>query len=84
MKKNIHPINYNVCFTDISSGKHFLTQSTKKSKTIIEINNIKFYQFIIDISSDTHPIYTGKKRFVDTAGRIQNFNNKFKRKRFTS
>ncbi|MDR1458494.1 MAG: 50S ribosomal protein L31, partial [Puniceicoccales bacterium] len=68
-----------VCFIDISTGRRFLTMSTVRSKKKEVINDIEYDVIIKDVTSDSHPAYTGEKRFVDTAGRVEKFNSKFKR-----
>lgn len=78
MKKNIHPKVYNTCYEDISTGKQFLYKSTIKSKNTLIIEGIEYEYIKCDITSSSHPIYTGKNKFVDTAGRIEKFKNKFK------
>ncbi len=79
MKKGIHPVLYPVCFIDVSSGKKFFTQSTLKSKQQDIIDGIEYNIVYSDVTSDSHPVYTGEKRFVDTAGRVEKFNKKFSR-----
>lgn len=81
MKDDIHPESYPACFVDVSTGKKFISCSTKKTKKTEVIDGIEYQVFICDITSDTHPAYTGQTRFVDTAGRIQKFEQKFGRKR---
>lgn len=81
MRKNIQPEYNPVCFTDVSSGRRFLTRSTLKSKKKVTIDGVEYNEEICDVSMDTHPAYTGEKRFVDTAGRVEKFQNKFRRKR---
>lgn len=77
MKTGIHP-NYNaVCFVDIASGKKYLTRSTINTKQKEVIDGIEYGVIICDITMDTHPVYTGKKRFVDTAGRVERFQRRF-------
>jgi large subunit ribosomal protein L31 len=80
VKKDIHPKNYPACFIDVSTGKRFLTRSTAKSKKTETINGIEYQVFMNDVTSDSHPAYTGEKRFVDTAGRVEKFQNKFRRR----
>ncbi len=79
MKKGIHPENYRiVVFKDISSGEEYLTKSTMPTKDTIEWSDGNEYPLIkVEISSSSHPFYTGKMQFVDTAGRIDKFNKKF-------
>jgi large subunit ribosomal protein L31 len=81
MKKEIHPTNYRmVVFKDMSDGYEFLTRScvdTKETITFKDGNEYPLYK--LDISSASHPFFTGKKVFVDTAGRIDKFNKKYKK-----
>ena len=79
MRKEIHPKVNNVCFVDVSTGKQFLTQSTMKSTKTEKIDGTEYYMVVRDVTSDSHPAYTGEKRFVDTAGRVERFQSKFKR-----
>ena len=80
MKKDIHPAYNPVCFVDVSSGKRFVTYSTLTAKEKEVINGIEHYIVIRDVTSDSHPIYTGEKRFVDSAGRVEKFQRKFGRR----
>jgi len=81
MKKNIHPQYKEVIFLDTSSGFKFLTRSTIDSKETLKWEDGKSYPLIkVEISSASHPFYTGKKIFVDTAGRVEKFNRKYKTK----
>jgi len=79
MKKEIHPEEYRyVIFRDISIDKSFLTRSTVPSKETATWEDGKEYPLVkIEISSLSHPFFTGKMKFVDTAGRIDKFNKKF-------
>ena len=79
MKKDIHPDNYRlVVFKDISNGDAFITRSTVATKETIEWEDGNEYPLVkLEISSSSHPFYTGKMKFVDTAGRIDKFNKKF-------
>ena len=79
MKKEGHPKNNNVCFVDVSTGKQFLTRSTMKSSKTEKIDGEDYFVVVRDVTADSHPAYTGEKRFVDTAGRVERFQNKFKR-----
>lgn len=79
MKKNIHPKNYRIIvFKDISNEKIFFCRSTVKTKYTIKINNKEFPLYKMDISKYSHPFFTGKIHYVDTAGRIEKFNKKYK------
>jgi large subunit ribosomal protein L31 len=81
MKKDIHPKLNPVCFVDVSSGKKFLTTSIMKSDKKENIDGVEYHVLIRDVTMDSHPAYTGEKRFVDTAGRVEKFTNKFSRRR---
>ena len=79
MKSEGHPTLNNVCFLDVGTGKRFLTRSRMKSPRVEKIDGQDYYVVIRDISMDSHPAYTGEKRLVDTAGRVEKFTTKFKR-----
>lgn len=81
MKKDIHPSNYPTCFVDVSTGRKFLTRSTMTSKKKETIDSVEYNVFVRDVTSDSHPVFTGEKRFVDTEGRVEKFQNKFRRRR---
>ena len=81
MRKGIHPEYNPVCFVDVSTGKKFLTRSTVKSKQSETIEGVEHTVIVRDVTSDSHPAYTGEKRFVDTAGRVEKFQKKFRRRR---
>ena len=81
MKKEIHPEYKEVVFLDTSSEYKFLTKSTMKSKETIKWEDGKEYPLVkIEVSSASHPFFTGKKLFVDTAGRVEKFNRRYKKK----
>ena len=79
MKKGIHPENYRpVVFQDKGAGFAFLSQSTVKTHDTIKWEDGKEYPLVhLDISSASHPFFTGKQKFVDTAGRVEKFQRKF-------
>ncbi len=81
MKTKIHPEMRNVCFIDVSTGRKFLTRSTLKSSRKETIDGVEYDVVVRDITADSHPAFTGEKRFVDTAGRVEKFQNKFRRRR---
>ena len=82
MKKDLHPKNYRpVVFQDLSNGTLFLMQSTAVTDETIKYDDGKEYPLVtIHISSASHPFFTGKKLFVDTAGRVEKFKNKYQKK----
>lgn len=81
MKKDLHPSVNFVCFRDVSTGRKFLTTSTLSSKEKEVIDGIEYSVIPRDVTADSHPAYTGEKRFVDTAGRVDKFQSKFARRR---
>jgi len=81
VKAEIHPKLNNVAFVDVSSGRKYLTRSTMRSGKTETIDGVDYQVVICDITADSHPAYTGEKRFVDTAGRVEKFNSKFRRRR---
>ena len=81
MKKDIHPDYKEVVFQDVQSDFKFLTRSTLTSEEKIKWEDGKEYPLIkVEVSSASHPFYTGKKIFVDTAGRVEKFYQKYKAK----
>ncbi len=81
MKADIHPAYNPVCFVDVSSGKKFISRSTLKARQTETIDGVEHQLVVCDITADSHPAYTGEKRFVDTAGRVEKFKTKFSRRR---
>ena len=79
MKENIHPTLNNVCFLDIGTGRRFLTKSTMRSARKEQIDGQDYFVVVRDVTMDSHPAYTGEKRLVDSAGRVEKFTSKFKR-----
>ncbi len=79
MKKGIHPENYRpVLFKDMSNGDVFLSQSTAKSNETEVYEGVEYPLVKLEISSSSHPFYTGKAKLVDTAGRVDKFFNRYK------
>ena len=77
MKKGIHPDNYRpVVFKDMSNEDTFITRSTINAKETIEIDGVTS-PVKIEISSTSHPFYTGKAKLVDTAGRVDKFMSRY-------
>ena len=78
MREGIHPDYRKVVFMDTTSGFKFLRGSTKPSKETIEWEDGNTYPLLkVEISSDTHPFYTGRQRFAQADGRIDRFNKKY-------
>jgi large subunit ribosomal protein L31 len=79
MKSAIHPEYAAVVFRDLASGESFLTRSTVSSGKTIEWEDGNTYPVIdVEISSASHPFYTGKQRIMDSAGRVEKFNSRYK------
>jgi len=78
MKPDIHPQYRDVVFRDVSADFNFITRSTAQTKDVITWEDGKEYPLVkVDISSASHPFFTGKQKFVDTAGRVEKFQKKF-------
>lgn len=82
MKKGIHPENYRlVVFKDVSNDYTFLSKSTADTKDTIVWEDGNEYPLVkLEISNMSHPYYTGKMKLVDTAGRIDKFRTRYKKK----
>jgi large subunit ribosomal protein L31 len=79
MKKDTHPKYEAIVFRDLASGESFLTRSTASSNKTIEWEDGNTYPvFDVEISSASHPFYTGKQRIMDSAGRVERFNARYK------
>ena len=79
MKKGIHPESYRlVAFKDMSNEQVFITRSCVNSKETIEI--VTYPLVKLEISNTSHPFYTGKMKLVDTAGRVDKFYQRYKKK----
>lgn len=81
MKKDIHPANYRtVVFKDISQDKSWLGKSTANTRETVKWEDGNEYPLIkLEISNESHPFFTGKMKFVDTAGRIDKFKKKYQK-----
>lgn len=79
MKKEIHPSNYRfVVFKDVSTDDAFMTKSCVNTRDTIVWEDGKEYPLVkMEISAHSHPFFTGKMKFVDSAGRIDKFNKKY-------
>jgi large subunit ribosomal protein L31 len=78
MRTGIHPENYRlVAFKDMSNDDVFISKSTVNTKETIEFEGAEYPLVKLEISRTSHPIYTGKSKLVDTAGRIDKFKNKY-------
>ena len=78
MKEKIHPANYReVVFKDMSNDEVFITCSTVASKETIEIDGKQYPLVKLEITSSSHPFFTGKQKLVDTAGRVDKFRSRY-------
>lgn len=79
MKTDIHPAYAPIVFRDLASGATFLTRSTATSEKTIEWQDGNTYPVIdVEVSSASHPFYTGKQRIMDSAGRVERFKDRYK------
>lgn len=85
MKKDIHPDNYReVLYVDNTSGEEFLLNSTVETAETGTHNGKEYPMVRVEISSASHPFYTGVKTTIDTAGRVEKFKNRQKAAKSTS
>ncbi|NLU82582.1 type B 50S ribosomal protein L31 [Rhodococcus sp. HNM0569] len=78
MKPNLHPDYHPVVFRDANTGTSFLTRSTVQSDRTTEWDDGSTYPLVVvDVSSDSHPFWTGTQRRVDTAGRVEKFERRY-------
>lgn len=82
MKKETHPDYFPCVFVDIGAEFEFTSRSTMKSKETRDIDGVEHFVHRLDISSASHPFFTGTQSFVDTAGRVERFVKKYGNKRF--
>lgn len=79
MKKDTHPQVNNVVFIDTAADAEFFTTSTLSSKKTREKDGVTYFEIPIEISSASHPFFTGKQVFVDTARRVEKFKEKMEK-----
>ena len=78
MKADIHPKYNEVVFQDVTSDLAFLTRSTLTSKETIKWEDGKEYPLVkVEVSSASHPFYTGKQKLMDTSGRVDKFRKRY-------
>ena len=77
MKKDVHPEYREVLFHDTSIDKYFVVPSSLVTDETKEWEGKTYPYFPLDVSSDSHPFYTGKQNLVDTAGRVDKFRKRF-------
>ncbi|AXB43063.1 type B 50S ribosomal protein L31 [Amycolatopsis albispora] len=78
MKPGIHPDYHPVVFKDTATGEAFLTRSTMTSEKTVEWSDGNTYPLVlVDISSASHPFWTGARRIMDTAGQVEKFHRRY-------
>ncbi|GAB3924934.1 MULTISPECIES: type B 50S ribosomal protein L31 [Larkinella] len=80
MKKGIHPEYREVVFWDLTSDHKFLSRSTIQTKDTIEYEGNTYPVVKVEVSSESHPFYTGKNVLLDTAGRVDKFLKRYGKK----
>ncbi|MBX9401834.1 type B 50S ribosomal protein L31 [Lysobacter sp. BMK333-48F3] len=80
MKAGIHPEYRDVVFQDVTTDFQILTRSTLSSKETIKVDGAEYPLIKVDISSASHPFYTGKHKIVDTSGRVDKFRKRYAQK----
>ncbi|MSU74757.1 type B 50S ribosomal protein L31 [Candidatus Kaiserbacteria bacterium] len=82
MKKNIHPEGYRpVVFEDLASGAAFLIGSTITTSETTKFEGKEYPKVVVEISSKSHPFYTGEDRTLDKAGRVERFKQRAAKKK---
>ncbi|GAB08168.1 50S ribosomal protein L31 [Gordonia araii NBRC 100433] len=78
MKPGIHPDYHPVVFRDAATGSEFLTRSTINSDKTVEWSDGNTYPLVVvEVSSESHPFWTGEQRLMDTAGRVERFQRRY-------
>lgn len=87
MKPGIHPDYHPVVFQDATTGSMILTRSTLTSSRTIDWETpqgIRVYPLVVvEVTSDSHPFWTGSRRIVDSAGQVEKFHRRYGRQRFS-
>lgn len=77
MKSGIHPHYHPVLFVDSGADLEFVSRSTATSNETRTIDGIEHHVIRLEISSASHPFFTGRQHFIDTAGRIDKFRKRY-------
>ena len=84
MRADIHPNYRPVVFQDMSEGVNFVIRSTVKTNDTITLDDGAEYPLVkVEISSASHPFFTGTMKIVDTAGRVERFEKRYGRRKST-
>lgn len=81
VKAEIHPKLYPVVFVDAATGDEIITRSTIRSREVRDVDGVQHYVVRSDVTSFSHPFYTGRQRQVAAVGRVERFNRKYKRRK---
>ena len=82
MRSDIHPNYRPVVFQDLSEGVNFVIRSTVETNETITLDDGAEYPLVkVEISSASHPFFTGTMKIVDTAGRVERFERRYGRRR---
>ena len=80
MKEGIHPGYRDVVFQDMTNGFKFITRSTVSTRETVKMDDGKEYPlFKLDVTSESHPFYTGAQQRINETGRVEKFRQKFAR-----
>lgn len=79
MKAEIHPNYRDVVFVDLQTGNKFITRSTLNSRETIEMDGKTYPLFKCDVTSESHPFYTGAQTRIVETGRVEKFRARFAR-----
>lgn len=77
MKNNIHPQYQDVAFHDTAADHYIIVGSSLQTDKTVELDGKTYPYFALDISSASHPFYTGKQSIATQDGRVAKFNNRF-------
>ncbi|KQZ60366.1 MULTISPECIES: type B 50S ribosomal protein L31 [unclassified Lysobacter] len=80
MKAGIHPEYRDVVFQDVTTDFQIVTRSTLSSKETVKVDGTEYPLIKVDISSASHPFYTGKHKIMDTSGRVDKFRKRYAQK----
>lgn len=81
MKEGIHPDYHKVLFVDNATGKEWVSRSTLSSEKTKEVDGEELPVVRLEISSESHPFWTGQQRNVDTEGRVERFRKRYGQKK---
>jgi len=81
VRSGIHPEYRAVVFRDLGAGVDYLTRSTAQTDRTCVVDGVEYPLVLVELSSASHPFYTGKMKIVDTAGRVDRFERRYGRRR---